>query len=104
MLGELYALENEGNEIALSLCQQDVNIDDRHWKYWYRLALVRFWIAPYESAMVLCERVCNWSEKIEKHYISPAGYMIKWECMLRRQKCLRRFSELNRGTGMPAQR
>ena len=53
MLGELYALENEGNEIALSLCQQDVNIDDRHWKYWYRLALVRFRIASYESAMVL---------------------------------------------------
>ena len=51
MLGELYALENEGNEIALSLCQQDVNIDDRHWKYWYRLALVRFRMTSYESAM-----------------------------------------------------
>jgi len=50
MLGELYALENEGNEIALSLCQQAVNIDDRYWKYWYRLALVRFRMASNESA------------------------------------------------------
>ena len=69
MLGELYALENEGNEIALSLCQQDVNIDDRHWKYWYRLALVRFRMASYESAMVLCERVCNWSGRMKKRRV-----------------------------------
>ena len=51
MLGELYALENQGDDIALSLCQEAVNIDNRQWKHWYRLALVRFKMAAYESAL-----------------------------------------------------
>jgi len=51
MLGELYALENQGDEIALSLCLQAVNIDDRQWKHWYRLALVRYKMADYEPAL-----------------------------------------------------
>jgi tetratricopeptide (TPR) repeat protein len=51
MLGELYALENQGDDIALSLCLQAVNIDDRQWKHWYRLALVKYRMADYESAL-----------------------------------------------------
>jgi tetratricopeptide (TPR) repeat protein len=51
MLGELYALENQGDDIALSLCLQAVNIDDRQWKHWYRLALVRQKMGDYESAL-----------------------------------------------------
>jgi len=51
MLGELYARENQGDDIGLSLCLQAVNIDDRQWKHWYRLALVRSKMAYYESAL-----------------------------------------------------
>ncbi len=51
MLGELYALENQGVDIALSLCLQALNIDDRQWQHWYRLALVKYGMADYESAL-----------------------------------------------------
>jgi tetratricopeptide (TPR) repeat protein len=51
MLGELYALENQGDDIALSLCLQAVNIDDRQWEHWYRLAVVKYRMADYESAL-----------------------------------------------------
>ncbi|HHO48669.1 MAG TPA: tetratricopeptide repeat protein [Desulfobacteraceae bacterium] len=40
-LGELYARAGQGNVIALSLCAKALAIDDKPWKYWYRLALVR---------------------------------------------------------------
>ena len=52
MLGELYALENQGDDIALSLCQQAVNIDDRHWKHWYRLGWIRYKMELYGPALV----------------------------------------------------
>jgi len=51
ILGELYAIEGEGNEIALSLCKSAVNIDDRSWENWYRLARVRYKVADYEEAL-----------------------------------------------------
>jgi len=51
MLGELYAMENQGDDIALSLCLQAVNIDDRHWKHWYRLGWIRYKMALYELAL-----------------------------------------------------
>ena len=51
MLGALYALENQGDDIALSLCEEAVNIDDRQWKNWYRLALVRYRMASYEASL-----------------------------------------------------
>jgi tetratricopeptide (TPR) repeat protein len=52
MLGDLYALQKQGDEIALSLCEQAVNIDDSHWKHWYRLARVKYKMERYESALV----------------------------------------------------
>ncbi|MDW7774398.1 MAG: tetratricopeptide repeat protein [Desulfobulbaceae bacterium] len=42
LLGELYALEDQGDEIALSLCRKAVDIDDCAWQHWYRLGLVLF--------------------------------------------------------------
>jgi tetratricopeptide (TPR) repeat protein len=51
MLGELYAIQEQGDDIALSLCEQAVNIDDRQWKHWYRLARVKYKMAQYESAL-----------------------------------------------------
>ena len=51
MLGELYAIQKQGDDIALSLCLQAVNIDDSHWKHWYRLGWVRYNMGHYESAL-----------------------------------------------------
>jgi tetratricopeptide (TPR) repeat protein len=51
MLGELYAVQKQGNEIALSLCEQAVAIDESHWKIWYRLARVKYMMKHYESAL-----------------------------------------------------
>ena len=35
LLGELYAVEGEGSDIALSLCNQAVALDDHSWDNWY---------------------------------------------------------------------
>jgi tetratricopeptide (TPR) repeat protein len=51
LLGELYADQKQGDEIALSLCEQAVNIDDSQWKHWYRLARVRYIMERHESAL-----------------------------------------------------
>lgn len=51
MLGELYIILGQGDDIALSLCQQAVNIDDRHWQHWYRLAWVKYKMGQYGSAL-----------------------------------------------------
>jgi len=50
ILGYLYGVEGQGDEIALSLCTQAVNIDDISWGNWYRLAKVRFRMADYDGA------------------------------------------------------
>ena len=41
LLGELYNMENEGDEISLSLCQQAVRLDGSRWQYWLRLGKVQ---------------------------------------------------------------
>jgi tetratricopeptide (TPR) repeat protein len=41
MLGELYGRQNQGDEIALSLCQQAVELDDEPWIHWYRLGWIK---------------------------------------------------------------
>jgi tetratricopeptide (TPR) repeat protein len=51
MLGELYALEEQGDDIALSLCEQAVEIDDTPGIHWYRLAWIRFRLKEFETAM-----------------------------------------------------
>lgn len=42
LLGDLYGVEGEGDEIALSLCQQAVELDDGAWQSWYRLGRVQY--------------------------------------------------------------
>ena len=51
LLGELYARENQGDDIALSLCMQAIDIDDRHWQHWYRVAWLRYKMAQYGAAL-----------------------------------------------------
>jgi tetratricopeptide (TPR) repeat protein len=40
LLGELYAGDGQGDDIALALCRQAVDRDDTSWQHWFRLALV----------------------------------------------------------------
>ena len=51
MLGELYAVENQGDDIALSLCEQAVELDDVPWMYRYRLAWIRYRLKDYDLAL-----------------------------------------------------
>lgn len=41
-LGELYAAEGQGDDIALSLCSQAVALDDTKYDYWHRLGSVQW--------------------------------------------------------------
>jgi tetratricopeptide (TPR) repeat protein len=50
LLGELYCQEKQGNEIALSLCRQAVELDDSRWDHWYRLGRVLFLCGDVEEA------------------------------------------------------
>jgi len=51
LLGELYYIERQGDDIALSLCRQAIEIDDRYWKHWYRLALIQYKLGRIDSAL-----------------------------------------------------
>ncbi len=42
LLGELYCEEGEGDDIAISFCQQAVELDDGAWQPWYRLGRVQY--------------------------------------------------------------
>lgn len=50
LLGDLYGVGGQGDDIALSLCTRAVNIDDLSWDNWYRLAKIRFMMADYDGA------------------------------------------------------
>lgn len=49
-LGEIYALEKQGNDIAESLCRQAVELDANHWRHWYRLGFVQFKAGDFPEA------------------------------------------------------
>lgn len=75
LLGELYAEQKQGDEIALSLCEQAVNIDDSHWKHWYRLARVRYLMEHYESALeTLKECLRRDSKSVEAMSLAGQAY------------------------------
>lgn len=51
LLGELYALENQGLDIALTFCRQAVGIDGAKAPYWYRMAKVLACREEWEEAV-----------------------------------------------------
>lgn len=51
ILGELYGREEQGDDIALSLCERAVGFDDRSWENWLRLARVRYRLADNHGAL-----------------------------------------------------
>ena len=50
LLGELYCLEKQGEDIALSFCRRAVELDDTRWDHWYRLGWVLFQCGQNEEA------------------------------------------------------
>lgn len=56
MLGELYALEGEGDDIALSLCRQAVELDDSRAEYWYRLGWVQSRLGEKQEAIASLQK------------------------------------------------
>ncbi|MBI5558184.1 MAG: tetratricopeptide repeat protein [Deltaproteobacteria bacterium] len=51
LLGELYFQEKQGGEIALALCRQAVELDERDWRNWSRLCSVLMGLENYEEAL-----------------------------------------------------
>ena len=74
ILGELYGLENQGDDIALSLCEQAVNIDDRQWKHWYRLAVIKYRMADYDSALEDLKESMHRGKNEESLYLAAKVY------------------------------
>lgn len=56
LLGVLYALEKQGEEIALSFCQQALKFDDTRWEFWHRLGCVYLEVGSLDEAMEAARR------------------------------------------------
>jgi len=91
MLGELYAIQEQGDDIALSLCEQAVNIDDRQWKHWYRLARVKYKMGQYESAMEDLKE-CLRRERENIEVMNFAGHV--YEKLGMKSKSIRMFQKV----------
>lgn len=50
LLGELYHLENQGDDIALSLCKQALDLDDTKWQHSYRVGWLNFRLGNLKEA------------------------------------------------------
>jgi tetratricopeptide (TPR) repeat protein len=51
LLGDMYGLEGQGDDIALSLCSQAVELDDASWLHWYRLARLQYRVGDLSNAL-----------------------------------------------------
>lgn len=51
LLGLAYAIEKQGDEIALSLCQQALALDEGSWQFWCRLGFVQLHTKQVEAAL-----------------------------------------------------
>jgi len=71
LLGEVYDAENEGAEIALSLCRQAVDLDEARWDNWYRLGLVAFRQGLMREAMIALQR----SVRLNRTITEPAALL-----------------------------
>lgn len=56
LLGELYAIEKEGIDIAISLCQQAVELDNESAGHWYRLAFTLLKSDDAEAALRVAKK------------------------------------------------
>ncbi len=56
LLGEVYDVENQGADIALSLCREAVELDDDKWGNWLRLGQVQFRNGLKQEALVSIQR------------------------------------------------
>ena len=71
LLGELYAQKEQGDDIALALCQQAVEIDDTSWQHWFRLALVNKKMGrPQEARKAIMESLRRKRGEVEALYLA----------------------------------
>ena len=57
MLGLLYILEGEGDDVGLSLCQRAVLMDEAEPAHLYRMAMARYALEQYDQALLLVRQV-----------------------------------------------
>ena len=57
MLGLLYILEGEGEDVGLSLCQRAVLMDEAEPAHLYRMAMARYALEQYDQALLLVRQV-----------------------------------------------
>jgi len=55
LLGELYHLEKQGDDIALSLCKQALDLDDTKWQHFYRVGWLNFRLGNLEESESLLQ-------------------------------------------------
>lgn len=88
LLGELYALDGQGDDIALSLCKKAVEIDDSSWKNWYRIALVQYKMELLDHACVAVQECLRMNRK-SVNALTLAEKIFKKSGELRKSKNMR---------------
>lgn len=90
LLGEMYILTGEGDDIALALCSQAVVLDDTKAGCWYRLGLVQYRLGKNEAAIVSLKKSlrCN-SKYVEAVFLLAEVYGQQGRHSLARQMCER---------------
>ena len=76
MLGKLYALDRQGDDIALSLCRKAVALDDLSWENLYRQAFVEFQMGLLAEAQVTIEKCMRLNRKaVDALWLAEQVYM-----------------------------
>jgi tetratricopeptide (TPR) repeat protein len=94
ILGELYAREEQGDEIAQSLCLQALALDDRPARYWYRLAWIREKMGATDVALAAVQEALRRSRRDEES-LHLAGRLYRKLCYEKKARAMKRCSEKN---------
>lgn len=90
ILGELYAREEQGDDIAQSLCLQALALDDKPARYWYRLAWIRDRMGAAEGALAAVQEALRRDRRDPESLLlagrlyGKLGYKNKERAMYRR--------------------
>ncbi|MHB8809628.1 MAG: tetratricopeptide repeat protein, partial [Desulfobulbaceae bacterium] len=94
ILGELYAREEQGDDIAQSLCLQALALDDRPARYWYRLAWIREKMGAMDEALAAVQEALHRDRRDPESLLlagrlyGKLGYGSKARAMYRRAEKL----------------
>ena len=73
LLGEVYDVEKQGADIALSLCREAVDLDDDKWDNWLRFGKVQFRNDQKQAALASLQQ----SMKLNRNNIDAARMLKK---------------------------